>query len=308
MKIVITGGAGFIGSHFIKYLIKKYPRYKIINVDKLTYAGNLRNLKEIKNCKNYRFVGADICDQKLIEKLTKGCDWIVHFAAESHVDRSIKSSNDFVQTNVVGTHVLLDAAVKNHIKRFVHISTDEVYGSRKKGFFKETDNLNPSSPYSASKAASDLLVLSYVKTHKLPAVITRSSNNFGPNQFPEKIIPLFITRLLQNKKVPLYAKGQNIRDWIFVKDNCRGIDLVLHKGKIGEIYNIAAESYLNNLTLTKKILKKMSKPLSMIQNVKDRPAHDFRYAIDTKKIRKLGFRPCYSFEEGLDLTINWYSR
>jgi len=307
MRIVVTGGAGFIGSNFIHHILKKYPKYKIINIDNLTYAGNLHNLKDIERNKNYKFVKADICDRKQIDKVIKGCDWIVHFAAESHVDRSIESADIFTLTNVLGTQVLLDAAVRHKIKKFIHISTDEVYGSRKKGFFKETDILNPSSPYAASKAASDLMVMAYRTTYGLPIIITRSSNNFGPRQYPEKVIPLFITRLMKNKKVPLYAKGENVRDWIFVEDNCCAVDLVAHKGKVGEIYNICAKNHLSNIQLTKKILKRMNKPTTMIKNVKDRLGHDFRYAVSNAKLCKLGFKPKYSLDKALDLTVEWYA-
>lgn len=308
MRILITGGAGFIGSHFIKYFLKKYPQHDVVNIDKLTYAGNLRNLRGVLENKRYQFVKADICDKSKVESIVKRCDAIIHFAAETHVDRSIKNSEVFIRTNVIGTQVLLDAAVKYKIKKFVHVSTDEVYGSRLKGYFSEKDSLSPSSPYAASKAASDLLALAYVTTHGLPVVITRSSNNFGPYQYPEKIIPLFVTNLLKGKKVPLYARGANIRDWIYVEDNCRAIDLVFRKGKAGEIYNIAAGNYLNNLALTKKILRAMGKSLSMIERVKDRPGHDFRYALDVAKIRKLGFRSKYSFNQALALTIDWYKK
>lgn len=307
MRIVVTGGAGFIGSNFIHHILKKYPKYKIINIDNLTYAGNLHNLKDIERNKNYKFVKADICDRKQIDKVIKGCNWIVHFAAESHVDRSIESADIFTLTNVLGTQVLLDAAVRHKIKKFIHISTDEVYGSRKKGFFKETDILNPSSPYAASKAASDLMVMAYRTTYGLPIIITRSSNNFGPRQYPEKVIPLFITRLMKNKKVPLYAKGENLRDWIFVEDNCCAVDLVAHKGKVGEIYNICAKNHLSNIQLTKKILKRMNKPTTMIKNVKDRLGHDFRYAVSNAKLCKLGFKPKYSLDKALDLTVEWYA-
>ena len=307
MRIVVTGGAGFIGSNFIHHILKKYPKYKIINIDNLTYAGNLHNLKDIERNKNYKFVKADICDRKQIDKVIKGCDWIVHFAAESHVDRSIESADIFTLTNVLGTQVLLDAAVRHKIKKFIHISTDEVYGSRKKGFFKEIDILNPSSPYAASKAASDLMVMAYRTTYGLPIIITRSSNNFGPRQYPEKVIPLFITRLMKNKKVPLYAKGENVRDWIFVEDNCCAVDLVAHKGKVGEIYNICAKNHLSNIQLTKKILKRMNKPTTMIKNVKDRLGHDFRYAVSNAKLCKLGFKPKYSLDKALDLTVEWYA-
>ncbi len=306
MKIVITGGAGFIGSHFVKYCLRKYPRALISNIDKLTYCGNLDNLIGVNQSKRYQFIKSDICCWRAVDEATQGCDILIHFAAETHVDRSIKGADAFVKTNVLGTQVLLKATLKNKIKRFVHVSTDEVYGSRKSGFFKETDSLNPSSPYSASKAGSDLLVLSYAKTHGLPVVITRSSNNFGPHQYPEKIIPLFITNLMRDKEIPLYAQGKNIRDWIFVEDHCRAIDLVMNKGKDAEIYNVGAGHHLDNLGLTKKILSRMKKPWSLVRFVADRPAHDFRYALNLSKIKKLGFKPRFSFDQALDRTIAWY--
>lgn len=306
MKLLVTGGAGFIGSNFIKYILKKYLTYKIINLDKLTYAGNLNNLTEIKNNKNYKFVKGDICNQKIVEKLIKDIDIIINFAAESHVDRSIIEPSAFLKTNIFGTYTLLEAAKKYSIKRYIQISTDEVYGSIEKGAFKETDSLNPSSPYSASKASADLLVMSYFTTYKLPVLITRSSNNFGPNQYPEKIIPLFITNILRGKKIPVYGDGLNIRDWIYVIDNCRAIDLVLHKGKIGEIYNIGANNEKTNMELTKIILDKMGKPTGLIEYVKDRLGHDRRYAVDCSKIKKLGFKPKYEFIIALKKTIEWY--
>jgi len=306
MKVLVTGGAGFIGSHFIEQALSHHPTWQVTNVDKLTYAGNLKNVSSVASSKRYRFVRADIRDRIAIEKVMKGQDVVFHFAAETHVDRSIKDSQVFLKTNVMGTHVLLEAALKYKIKRFVHVSTDEVYGSRLKGYFKESDILDPSSPYAASKAASDLLVLAYYTTYKMPVVITRSSNNFGPRQYPEKVIPLFVTNLLQDKKVPLYAQGLNMRDWIFVKDNCAAIDLVFCRGKDGDIYNIAAGNYLTNIALTKKILKRLGKPLSMIDHVKDRLGHDFRYALNVDKIKKIGFKPRYSFDEGLEQTIHWY--
>ena len=308
MKILVTGGAGFIGSNFVKYLIRKYPAYKIVNLDKLTYAGNLDNLKDVSRHKNYRFIKGDICDSPVVREAMKGCSWVVHFAAETHVDRSILDADRFIKTNVLGTRVLLEEARRTGIKRFLHVSTDEVYGSRAKGFFKEEDALNPSSPYSASKAASDLLARSYYVTYKTPVLITRSSNNFGPFQYPEKVIPLFVTNLLCNKKVPLYAKGDNIRDWIYVEDNCRAIDLVLHIGRVNEIYNIGGGNSLTNLSLAKSILKIMGKPLSMIKHVKDRPGHDLRYAIDCSKLKQLGFKPEYSFFTDLRSTVEWYER
>jgi dTDP-glucose 4,6-dehydratase len=308
MKILVTGGAGFIGSHFIKYLLKKYPKYQVINLDKLTYSGNLDNIKEISRHPRYRFIKGDICDGPLVESAVKGCSLIVHFAAETHVDRSIKDGSNFVKTNVTGTHTLLQAALKVKIKKFVHISTDEVYGSRKSGYFKETDPLNPSSPYSASKASSDLIVRSYHTTYGMDTVITRCSNNFGPNQYPEKVIPLFITNLLEGKKVPLYGLGKNVRDWLYVEDHCHAVDLIMHKGKKGEIYNIAGENYFNNLNLTQTILKMMNQTSSMIEYVPDRLGHDFRYAIDCSKIRRLGFFPQVSFTEGMRATIDWYKQ
>ncbi len=306
MKLLVTGGAGFIGSHFIKYILKTYPTYRVVNLDKLTYSGNLDNLKEIASNKRYRFVKGDIVDRKAVDSLVKSVDAVVHFAAETHVDRSIKDGGVFVRTNVNGTHALLEAALKYKLKRFVHVSTDEVYGSRLKGYFKEEDNLNPSSPYSAAKASSDLLARSYFITYGMDVVITRCSNNFGPNQYPEKVIPLFVTNLLEGKKVPLYGAGKNVRDWIYVTDHCRGVDTVLHKGKAGEIYNIAGENYRDNLTLTKTILNMMGKSTSMIERVPDRLGHDFRYAIDCAKIRKIGFKPQVSFEDGIRQTVNWY--
>ncbi len=306
MRLLITGGAGFIGSNFIRHIFKKYPGYKIVNLDKLTYAGNLDNLRDIEKNNNYFFIKGDICDHRAVNKAIKGADAVINFAAETHVDRSIKNADNFIRTNFQGTYILLEAALKNRIKLFLHISTDEVYGSRARGFFKETDSLNPSSPYSASKAAADLLVISYFKTYKLPVMITRSSNNFGPYQFPEKVIPLFITNLLSNKKVPLYSKGENIRDWLFVLDNCSAIDSILHKGKPGEVYNIAAENYLRNSQLTQVILKNMGKSLNYIKYVKDRPGHDLRYAIDCSKLARLGWRPKVDFSAAMDLTITWY--
>lgn len=306
MKLLITGGAGFIGSNFVRHVLKKYPHYRIVNLDKLTYAGNLDNLRDIEKNKNYQFIKGDICDYNLVKKITKDCDRIVNFAAESHVDRSIIDAKQFINTNVFGTYSLLRAAKENKIKRFLHIGTDEVYGSCIRGSCSEERVLNPSNPYSASKAAADLLVKSFYITYKFPVSITRSSNNFGPYQYPEKVIPLFVTNVLENKKVPLYGRGINVRDWLFVLDNCEAIDLVLHKGKMGEIYNIAADNYLSNLKLTQLILKKLNKPKGLIKFVTDRPGHDLRYSLDCAKIRSLGWRPRHSFSFALDITINWY--
>ncbi len=304
--ILVTGGAGFIGSNFIRYILNKYPSYRVINLDKLTYAGNLENLKDIKNHPNYKFIKGDICDGRLLDNLLKDCDIIAHFAAETHVDRSILSSDEFLYTNVLGVNQLLKSALKHKIKKIIHISTDEVYGSISKGSFKETDSINPSSPYSSSKAAGDMLALSYFTTYKLPVVITRSSNNFGPYQFPEKVIPLFITNALEDKPLPLYGDGLNVRDWIFVEDNCRAIDFVMHKGKIGEIYNIGGNCEKTNKELTKTILKLMVRPQTLIKRVKDRPGHDRRYALNCSKIQKLGWKPKYGFIDALKLTIGWY--
>jgi len=308
MKLLITGGAGFIGSNFIHYTLKHHKKDEVVNFDKLTYCGNLENLRDIEKNPRYKFIKGDICDAKLVEKVfqKEKPDFILNFAAETHVDRSIKNPKNFTQTNVLGTHTLLEALRKYNIKKFLQISTDEVYGSIRKGKFKEIDSLLPNSPYAASKAGADLLVRSYYKTFNLPILITRSSNNFGPYQYPEKLIPLFITNILQGKKVPLYGTGLNVRDWIYVLDNCAGIDIVLRKGKIGEIYNIGGGNEKTNLEIAKIILKELGKDESWIEYVKDRPGHDFRYALDTRKIIKLGWKPKYSFEKAIKETINWY--
>lgn len=306
MRLLITGGAGFIGSNFIRHILKKYPSYKIVNLDKLTYAGNPENLRDVQKNKNYAFVKGDICDRRLTDKLTAECDWLVNFAAATHVDRSIQDAGDFIKSNIHGVYNLLESARASKIKRFLQISTDEVYGSVEKGRSKENDPLFPNSPYSASKAASDHLVRAYWVTYKLPVLITRSSNNFGPYQYPEKVIPLFITNLLEGKKVPLYGDGLNKRDWLFVQDNCRGIDTVLHKGEIGGTYNIGAGREIPNITLTKAILKLSHMPQDRIQYVADRPGHDRRYALDVRRLKGLGWRQEYSFPEALKLTIAWY--
>lgn len=306
MKILVTGGAGFIGSNFINYMLKKYD-YKIVNLDKLTYAGNLENLKNAENNKNYSFIKGDICDQALVLDILENCDAIINFAAESHVDRSIEAPEIFVQTNILGTVNLLNCAKEKGIERFVQISTDEVYGSIENGYFTETTPIAPNSPYSSSKASADLMTQAYFKTYGINTIITRCSNNFGPYQYPEKLIPFFISNLLENKKVPVYGDGGNIRDWLYVEDHCRGIDLAFHKGKAGEIYNIGGHNEKTNIDITKIILKKMGKDDDMIEYVKDRPAHDRRYAISNDKIKaELGFEPKYSFEKGIDATIEWY--
>jgi len=307
-KLLVTGGLGFIGSNFIRYILEKYSSYSIINFDIVSYCANFENLRDIEKDSRYKFIRGDICDKKLVDKIFKEekPDFVVNFAAESHVDRSILGPEIFTRTNILGTQVLLEGARKYGVEKFEHISTDEVYGSIKKGKFKETDKLCPNSPYSASKAGADLLVRAYFKTYGLPVLITRSSNNFGPYQFPEKVIPFFITNLLENKKVLLYGKGENIRDWIYVLDNCAGIDLVLHKGRIGEIYNIGGGNERTNLEITKIILKEFGRNEAWIEYVKDRPGHDFRYALDTKKIRRLGWKPKYKFEKAIKETIKWY--
>ena len=308
MRLLITGGAGFMGSNFIRYIINKYPTYEIINLDKLTYAGNLENLKDVENNPNYQFVMGDICDIELVDNIVKDVDIIVHFAAESHVDRSIQNSHIFVKTNVIGTQVLLEAARRNGNKRLHHISTDEVFGSLgKTGKFNENTIYNPSSPYSASKAASDHLVRAYFRTHKLPITISNCTNNYGPCQFPEKVIPLFVTNLMEGKKVPLYGTGLNIRDWIHVDNHSEAIDVIIHSGKIGETYCVGGDCEKTNIEITNFILDHFGKGKEMIEFVPDRKGHDFRYSMDISKIkRELGWYPKHTFEEGLRKTIEWY--
>ncbi|OGC22121.1 dTDP-glucose 4,6-dehydratase [candidate division WOR-1 bacterium RIFOXYB2_FULL_42_35] len=309
MKLLVTGGAGFIGSNFIRFILSKYPQDEIINFDKLTYAGNLENLKDIEGDLRYKFFKGDICDPQAVEKalgLVDQVDAIVNFAAESHVDRSILAAGDFVRTDVFGTYVLLEAVKKFKIKRYLHISTDEVYGSIDQGSFTEESTLKPNSPYSASKAGGDLLVRSYFKTHGLPVLITRSSNNYGPYQYPEKIIPLFITNALQKQQLPLYGDGKNVRDWLYVVDNCEAVDLVLRQGKLGEVYNIGGESERQNIEVTKIILKELGLSEELIKYVDDRLGHDRRYSIDCSKVKKLGWQPKTVFEQGLIETVRWY--
>jgi dTDP-glucose 4,6-dehydratase len=306
VKLLVTGGAGFIGSNFIRYILEKYPGYQIINLDKLTYCGNCDNLKDVQENPNYQFVKGDICDQKVVNNIIKGVDAVINFAAQTHVDRSIVDASQFIQTNVYGVYVLLDSARKNNIKLYVQISSDEVYGSVEEGSVTEEDPLLPNSPYAASKAAADCLARSYFVTYKFPVLIVRSSNNFGPFQYPEKIIPLFITKALENKKLPLYGDGLNVRDWLYVIDNCRAIDLILHKGEPGQIYNVAAGYEKNNLELTRLILKIMGKSEALIEYVKDRLGHDRRYSMHVSKVKKLGWQPRYEFQAALEQTINWY--
>jgi len=310
MKILVTGGAGFIGSNFIRYFLQKHPQYHIVNLDKLTYAGNLDNLSEIEDHSHYRFVKGDICDMDLVDSLLKeGVDAILHFAAESHVDRSIYDPGIFVRTNVMGTQVLLESTRKFKIGRFIQVSTDEVYGSwGKEGSADETSPLLPNSPYAASKASADLLVRSYFETYHLPAITCRCTNNYGPYQFPEKLIPLFITNALLDQSLPLYGDGLYVRDWIHVEDHCRALDLILQRGKVGEIYNISGGNETTNLQITDLILRKMEKPKSLVKHVEDRPAHDRRYSLDCSKIKtELGWKPEIPFEEGIFGTVEWYS-
>jgi dTDP-glucose 4,6-dehydratase len=311
MKLLITGGCGFIGSNYIRYAARKHPTYKIINVDKLTYAGNLENLEGFEKKKNYKFIKADICNTAVMKKIFRKYrpQAVINFAAESHVDRSISAPSVFVKTNVLGVSTLLNLSLEYKIKRFLHISTDEVYGSILRGKFTEKDLLEPSSPYSASKAAADALVLAYNTTYGLPALITRSSNNYGPYQFPEKFIPLIIHNALNEKQIPLYGDGKNVRDWIYVEDNCEGIDRVLHKGKPGEIYNIGGQNEQQNICVIHSILKTLDKPTSLITFVKDRPGHDRRYALSIAKVKRhIGWTPRTPFKTGIKKTIQWYQR
>jgi dTDP-glucose 4,6-dehydratase len=312
-NILITGGAGFIGSNFIHYWLEKYPDANIFNLDALTYAGNLENLKDVENNEKYHFIQGDICDKKLVDKIIKEnkIDLIVHFAAESHVDRSVLSSKDFIKTNVEGTMNLLDSALKNGKIRFHHVSTDAVFGHlgpNDKPFNEETPYA-PRSPYSASKASSDHLVRAYYHTHQLPITISNCSNNYGPYQFPEKFVPLFITNLMENKKVPIYGDGQQVRDWIHVDDHNRGVDLIIEKGKIGETYCLGGDNEKTNLEITNKILEILDKDKNSIEYVEDRKGHDRRYAIDFSKIKKeLNWQPEINFEEGLKETVEWYKK
>jgi dTDP-glucose 4,6-dehydratase len=309
MKLLVTGGAGFIGSNFILHMMNTHPDIEIINLDILTYAGNLSNLKSVERNPGYMLIKGDICSPDIVNSIldTHEIDAIIHFAAESHVDRSIADASEFVRTNVLGTFNLLECARHHPVRKFIHISTDEVYGSTMKGSFTENDILSPSSPYSASKAGSDLLALSYFTTYNLPVIITRCTNNFGPYQYPEKLIPLFVTNLIEGKKVPIYGTGKNIRDWIHVRDHCRAVEFVLSRGTTGEIYNIGGGNEKTNIEITKKILTLLKKDDSMIEYVTDRPGHDFRYSLDCSKLIKMGWRPQYSFEGGLQDTVDWYS-
>lgn len=310
-KVLVTGGAGFIGGNFVHYMVAKYPEYHIFNLDALTYAGDLTKHQKIEKKNNYSFVNADITDSSAIHSLfeKEGFDYVIHFAAESHVDRSIVEPEVFIRTNVLGTQILLNAAKQSGIKKFVHVSTDEVYGELDfdpATFFTEETPLEPNSPYSASKAASDLLVRSYFETYGLPVNITRCSNNYGPYHFPEKLIPLTISRVLTGQKVPVYGDGKNIRDWLHVQDHCSAIDLVMHEGVLGEVYNIGGHNEKTNLEVVQTIIKTLGKSEDLIQYVQDRLGHDRRYAINPSKLEKLGWIPTYSFDSGIQQTIEWY--
>ncbi len=305
-KILITGGAGFIGSHLIRLWLKKEPTIRIVNFDKLTYCGDLSRLEDLKKEPRYEFFKGDICSADDLEKALEGCSAVVHLAAETHVDRSLLDGKTFFETNTIGTYTLLEMARKKGIKKFLCVSTDEVYGSRPKGFFTEKDSLHPSSPYSVSKTAADLLTLSYAHTHGMYTLVTRGSNTFGPYQYPEKVIPLFVSNALSGQKLPLYGDGLQVRNWIYVEDHCRGILHAFNKGKKGEAYNISSKNYLTNIDLTRKLLKILGKSESLIQKVKDRLGHDRRYAIDCGKLKRLGWKETSSFEKVLRETVLWY--
>jgi dTDP-glucose 4,6-dehydratase len=305
-RFLITGGAGFIGSNFIRYILNKHDDVSIVNLDKLTYAGNLDNLKDIESDSRYRFVRGDICDEGTVDSLMKETDIVVNFAAESHVDRSIGKPDDFIKTDIFGVFVLLEAARKHGIQRFVQISTDEVYGSIDHGLFRETDALMPSSPYAASKAGADRLAFSYYVTYKMPVVIPRSSNNYGPYQYPEKLIPLFVTNAINEKVLPIYGDGKNVRDWLYVIDNCEAVERIMEQGQDGEVYNVGAGNEKTNLEITRFILNELNKPESLMTFVEDRKGHDRRYALDTSKIKKLGWTTSKPFEKALKETVIWY--
>lgn len=309
-NILVTGGAGFIGSNYVRYMLEQHPDYTIVNFDALTYAGNLENLTSIETDPRYRFVKGSITNREAVENVFQAhaIDAVVHFAAESHVDRSITGPSIFIDTNIVGTNVLLEVARKFNVEKFLHVSTDEVYGSLgAEGLFTETTPLHPNSPYSASKASSDLLVLAYQHTFGFPGVVTRCSNNYGPYQFPEKLIPLMIANALNDKPLPVYGTGMNVRDWLYVGDHCSALDTVLHTGVCGEVYNIGGNNEKPNIEIVKLILEVLGKPESLITYVKDRPGHDLRYAIDAGKMKRdLGWEPAYTFEVGMKQTIEWY--
>ena len=306
MKLLVTGGAGFIGSNFVRHLLGEHPEDSVVNLDKLTYAGNPANVADVEGDPRYSFVQGDICDAKLVRDVARGVDAIVNFAASTHVDRSLVEPDEFLRTDVFGVFTLLEAVRELKIPRLVHVSTDEVYGSVPRGSSRESDPVRPSNPYSASKAGGDLLALSYWHTHGVPVVITRSSNNFGPNQYPEKVVPLFITNALEDRPLPLYGDGRNVRDWLYVLDNCAAIDLVLRQGRDGEVYNIGGGHEIENIVLTREILRLTGKPETLIKPVTDRPGHDRRYSVDSTKIWQLGWAPRYPFASALETTVRWY--
>jgi dTDP-glucose 4,6-dehydratase len=306
LTLLVTGGAGFIGSNFIHIMLKQYRNLKIVNLDKLTYAGNLDNLKKVEKDPRYEFIHGDICDRKIVKDIFQNVQGVAHFAAETHVDRSIMDAGDFVLTDVFGTFILLEALRDSEVEFFIHVSTDEVYGSRAKGVFKEEDPLNPSSPYAASKAGGDRLAYSYWITYGLPIIIIRPSNNFGPYQYPEKFIPLFVTNAIEGKPLPLYGKGTNVRDWLFVEDSCLAVDTVIRKGKIGEVYNIGADCERENREVAEMIVSMLGKPKDIIHHVDDRLGHDLRYALNCQKMHSLGWKTERDFEDALSQTVNWY--
>ncbi|OGR55044.1 MAG: dTDP-glucose 4,6-dehydratase [Elusimicrobia bacterium RIFCSPLOWO2_02_FULL_39_32] len=308
MKILVTGGAGFIGSNFVRYWQTHYPKDFITILDSLSYAGQEKNLDEFKKNSRISFVKGDICNKNLVDSLVKNKELLFHFAAETHVDRSIANSQIFLQTNILGTQVLLESSKLNKVKKFVFISTDEVYGSIKKGHFREDSHLQPNSPYAASKASADLLCRAYWKTFSLPILVTRCCNNFGHYQFPEKVIPLFITNLIEGKKIPIYGNGRNVREWIYVLDHCKAIDLISKKGKLGEIYNIGTNFEISNIELAKTLLQFFNKEPQALDFVQDRLGHDFRYSLDSSKLRKLGWKPEYNFKQALEKTVHWYKK
>jgi dTDP-glucose 4,6-dehydratase len=306
LRILVTGGAGFIGSNFVRFLLSSHPQDAVVNFDKLTYAGNLENLRDVEDDPRYSFVRGDICDEAAVEEVMGRVDAVVNFAAETHVDRSIQHAGDFVDTDVKGLYVLLEGARRRGIERFLHVSTDEVYGSIESGSFKESDPLNPSSPYSASKAGGELMARAYAHTFGYRILITRGSNTYGPCQYPEKVVPLFVTNAIDNLQLPLYGDGLNVRDWLYVDDHTRGIDVVLRKGVPGEAYNLGADQERTNLELTHRILELLGKGEELIRYVKDRPGHDRRYSVDIGKAKTLGWAPTVKFEQGLARAVAWY--
>ncbi|HUJ09429.1 MAG TPA: dTDP-glucose 4,6-dehydratase [Verrucomicrobiae bacterium] len=308
-RVLVTGGAGFIGSHFVKVALREHPDWHILNLDKLSYAGNLENLAELPDANRHEFIKGDITDHEAVAGVWRdGIDCVVNFAAETHVDRSILWADEFIKTDVLGTFTLLEAARQFGVKKFIQISTDEVYGSISQGSFTEDSPLNPRNPYSASKAGADRLAFAYFATHQVPVIVTRCSNNFGPNQHPEKFIPLFITNALEDKPLPLYGDGRYVRDWIYVEDHCAAIDFLIAHGTAGETFNIAGGNEVENIEIARRVLRKLGKPESLIQLVKDRPGHDRRYSLEAGRLAALGWKPQRDFAESLDDTVDWYAR